>query len=129
VRAVVRRSPAIVSWFIFAGLVGGLFRFALGRFGLAGKIASAVFGLSWAAAAFFAIPILLRENKGEDSPLEVLRTSAALVKQTWGESVAGYSSFGLLNVLHLVAVALVYFLTLSSGLHSSPEFSPLAYCC
>lgn len=74
----------------------------LGGGWLAGTVASWLFGMAWAAAAFLVIPILAFEDVG---PAEAVRRSARLVKRRWGEAAAGVTVIGGLLALVLLHAA------------------------
>jgi len=105
------RWRAILRWSLLAGTIGLLIRLAGERLGWLGRLALGLVGLTWSAAAVFAIPVIIRREDG--NPLAVLRDSAATLKGAWGESVAGYVGIqgaGTLAVLALSvgAVAAAY---------------------
>jgi hypothetical protein len=45
-------------------------------------------GMAWSVASVFVIPVIVREECA--NPFALLRTSAATLKKTWGESLIGY---------------------------------------
>lgn len=115
----VRRFRPFLNWYFFSGLTVGAVQMVGGRLGVAGRVAGGLLGLSWAAASFFAIPILLREDRSKTQPTDVLRASVALVKSTWGETAIGYVG---LKVLGLPISALVFAFMI--GLRFFGSFTP-----
>lgn len=103
----VRRFRPFLNWYIFSALTVGVGQMVGGRFGWVGRIAGSLLGLSWAAGSFFVIPILLREERPVTPPAELLRTSVALVKRTWGETAIGYVGLKVLGLpISVLALAL-----------------------
>jgi hypothetical protein len=82
------KLPAILMWSLFAGLVGYLIRLLEERVGLIGRWVLRIIGVAWSVAAVFAIPVIVAEH--EQNPVAILKRSAAMLKKTWGESIAGY---------------------------------------
>lgn len=82
------RWAAILKWSLLAGTVGLLIRAIEDRLGWLGKIVTAFIGTAWSVAAVFAIPVLIRRE--DNNPVGVLRDSAATLKKSWGESLAGF---------------------------------------
>jgi hypothetical protein len=76
----------------------------------AGQIVAALVGgianVAWGVASFFVIPIITLENLG---PTAALKRSISIIKNRWGEGVAGTAAIGGLLVLFvfLPGVALV----------------------
>ena len=107
------RLGAILAWSLFTGLVGLIIRQIEERVGLVGRWIIGLIGLAWSVASVFAVPIIVVGTEGAH-PLRILKTSAATLKKTWGESLLGYLGLqfgGLLVmlgsvVLFAVAVAL-----------------------
>ncbi|MCW5921869.1 MAG: hypothetical protein KIS77_05955 [Saprospiraceae bacterium] len=99
----------IFSWSVFAATVGTLLQ-ALQNAGKVGEIVAAIVGIAWSIMTFFVVPILIYEDRGV---MDAVRQSGRLMKQKWGESLAGNVSFGLFHLLG-VFVAMVLFFLLSS---------------
>ncbi|NRA37426.1 MAG: hypothetical protein HRU15_04755 [Planctomycetes bacterium] len=100
------RIKSIALWSLFAGLVGYLLRMLEERFGFVGRMVIGLIGVVWSVAAVFAIPVMIRDPEASN-PLRVLKTSALLIKSTWGEGLIGYAGikgFGLLVMLPFVLV-------------------------
>jgi hypothetical protein len=98
------RLPAIVAWSLLATVVGLLLQALRELRGgwLATRIAGGVLGVAWAAATFFVLPVIALEDAGA---VTALRRSARLVRERWGETVAGVVSLGGVFVLALSAAA------------------------
>ena len=82
------RLRAILLWSLFAGAVGLIIKALEERFGWVGRWIMRLVGVVWSVASVFVIPIIVREESA--NPFTLLRTSAATLKKTWGESLIGY---------------------------------------
>lgn len=96
------RWRSIVLWSLLAGTVGLIIRAIEERLGWLGRIVMAFIGAAWSIASVFAIPVIIRRE--DSDPLAVLKDSAATLKKTWGESLAGFVGIQLGGALMLVAV-------------------------
>ncbi len=94
-----RHAGSIVVWAIIAATVGVILRAIGQRSGLVGKIAVAIAGGIWSFITIFVVPILVLEDKGV---FEAMRESVSLFRRTWGESVVGSVSIGLVFAAVLV---------------------------
>ncbi|HTV40384.1 MAG TPA: DUF6159 family protein [Candidatus Sulfotelmatobacter sp.] len=104
------RWQAILTWSLFAGVVGWLIRTIEDRLPFAGKIFAGFIGLAWSVAAVFAVPVIIQEPATRN-PVTVLRHSALTLKRSWGEGLIGYAGFSAGNLVifacTLLPVALV----------------------
>ncbi len=82
----VGRLPTILGYALIAASIGILLRVIEERVGWIGRITAGILGVTWTVATFLAVPCLAARDVG---PLEALSESAKLLKQTWGENVAG----------------------------------------
>lgn len=94
------RAFTIFKWAVFAATVGIILRWISERVGLLGKIVVWVVGLTWSLATYFVVPILAFEDLG---PIDAVKRSSKLFKDTWGERVVAGLSFGLIFGLAIVA--------------------------
>jgi hypothetical protein len=69
-----------------------------------GAILAGVLQFAWNLVTFLVIPVLVIENLG---PIEAIKRSGTLLKQTWGEQLIGNFSVGLIFFLISLAVVLV----------------------
>jgi hypothetical protein len=119
-RFALSRLSAILRWSLLAGTVGALIKAIEDRLGWVGRWVMGLLGTSWSVAAIFAIPVIVRRT--EVNPFVVLRDSAATLKRTWGESVAGYvgiqiaGGIAVLALTACVVAAAFVAITLRSGL-------------
>ena len=95
------RLKAILMWALFAGLVGLIIKIIEQRLELVGRIIARFLGLAWSIAAVFVIPIIVREEESTN-PVNMLRKSAGILKNTWGEALIGYVGLSFANVLIMI---------------------------
>jgi hypothetical protein len=106
-RFALSRSSAILRWSLLAGTVGLVIRTVEEKLGWVGRLMLGFLGAAWSVAAVFAIPVIVRRE--ESNPFAVLRDSAATLKRTWGEAVAGFVGiqiFGAVAVVGLTVLAI-----------------------
>lgn len=101
-RVAASRVGAIAGYAVIAATVGMVLRAIEERVGFIGRLVTAAIGAAWTVATFLVAPILAAQNVG---PYQAVRDSAALLKQTWGENIAG--NVGIAFVFGLGYVALV----------------------
>ena len=98
-----QRVGAIFGYAMISATVGLILRWLAER-GAIGRIVSSLIGLGWNLATFLVIPVLVVEDVG---PVEGVKRSGRMLKDTWGEQIAGNISigliFGLLIVLTIIA--------------------------
>lgn len=110
--AVRSRRGVIARWALVQTTVGVLLQAVqgaleespLGR--AAAQVIGALAGTAWAVATFFVVPLIALEGVG---PKEAIKRSAGLIRERWGEGLAGSGSIGGLVVLMgvLPAVGLI----------------------
>lgn len=87
------RKWNILQWALVAGTVGMLLRMLEERLGWFGRIITRLIGVAWALASFFVVPVLAFEDL---TPIDAIKRSAKLFRDTWGEKVVGGFSIGLI---------------------------------
>ncbi len=80
------RLGQVALWALIATLMGVVLEQILQRLPFGGSIAARLVGLAWSLASIFAIPALVLEDR---PATQCLQRSAQLVKQRWGEGIAG----------------------------------------
>lgn len=95
---------SILAYAAIAGTVGVLLRMLKRRGGLIARSLSTFGGLAWAVATYLVVPVLVVEGIG---PIDAIKRSAHLLRQTWGQQVAGGLGFGVLKVVAALALAAV----------------------
>ena len=83
-RIAFKRLPQILTWSGIAATVGLLLRTIKERNGMFGKLFSGMLGFGWRIASFFAIPVIVAEEKGA---IDALKRSGELIKKNWGEAI------------------------------------------
>ena len=101
------RVGTIFSWAVFAATVGTILRIITESAGSIGKIITSLIGIVWSIGTFFVVPVIAYENLG---PIAAFKRSGQIMKEKWGESLTATFSFGLIQFLAIVIVALPLFL-------------------
>jgi hypothetical protein len=104
-RAAGMRMPQIIGWALLSATVGVILRMIEEKSEWVGQLVAGIIGTVWAVATYLAVPILAVEGVG---PVEALKRSAALIRRTWGEGLAGNFGLGLIGFLmHLPGFLLI----------------------
>ena len=98
------RRLVILKWTFFSGVVGLALNMIERRVGIVSKVIGFLAALSWAVAVFFVVPILAFENVG---PIEAVRRSANLMKETFGTVTRSALRFGTLFIPAMFVTMLV----------------------
>ena len=115
--AATRHLGSILAWAIIAATVGLILRMIEDRAGFLGQIAAGLVGGAWSLVTMFVVPVLVFEEKGV---FDSMKESLGLFKKTWGESVVGSLSIGLVFfAIGIVGFVLVLATTM---LHSETIF-------
>lgn len=101
------RLKSILMWSLFTGAVGLVITWIADRLPLVGQWVINVIGIAWSVACIFVVPVIVREEKSAN-PVLFLKTSASVLKKTWGESLIGYVGIALFNWAYLW-LSLVFF--------------------
>jgi Family of unknown function (DUF6159) len=112
IRIATQHLGSILGYTLIASTVGLILRTISNRSQTAGRVAVGLLGLAWNLATFLVVPVLVIEGLG---PIAAVKRSASLLKQTWGEQIAGNLSisfiFGLISMgLMLVVIVPAGFL-------------------
>jgi hypothetical protein len=95
----------IHKWALVTTTVGMVIRALEQRLGLVGKIVGFLGGVAWAIATFLVVPVLVTEDVG---PVDAVKRSSQVLKDTWGTSVRSTLRFGLIQLVALIpAVAAI----------------------
>jgi hypothetical protein len=107
------RKGTIFQWALVAATVGVILRTLEERLGLIGRLIMRIIGLAWALACYFVVPVLAFEDL---TPIQAVKRSAKLFRDTWGEKVIGGFSLSLVSmVLMLPGIGLVIFAAILGG--------------
>jgi hypothetical protein len=96
---------AVFGYAMISATVGLVLRWLAQR-GAIGRLVSSLIGLGWNLATFLVIPVLVVEDVG---PIDGVKRSARMLRDTWGEQIAGNISIGLV-------FGLMIFLTIIAGI-------------
>jgi hypothetical protein len=108
------RKGTILQWALVAATVGMILRFIQERMGVIGRIITKIIGIAWALACYFVVPVLAFEDL---TPIDAVKRSSKLFRDTWGEKVIGGFSFSLVSfVLMLPAFGLMFAAMFLGGL-------------
>jgi len=98
------RVGRIFGYACIAATVGVFLRMLEERVGWVGHIVVKLIGVAWALSTFLVLPILVTRDVG---PLEAVKESAGLLRETWGENLIG--SVGLSLVFSVGYIGLMLF--------------------
>jgi hypothetical protein len=90
------RKGTILQWALVAATVGMILRTIEERMGLIGRLVMRIIGIAWALACYFVVPVLAFEDL---TPIQAVKRSSKLFKDTWGEKVVGGFSFSLVSLV------------------------------
>ena len=94
----------IVGYAAIAATVGMVLRSLEQRAGFIGRIVIGLIGAAWTVATFMVVPVLVSSDVG---PVEAIKESASMLKNTWGENLIGNGGIGFVFGLVTLAVMLV----------------------
>lgn len=110
------KLSTIFGYAVIAATVGIVLRLISERSGTIGRIVVSLIGFVWNVATFLVVPVLVVEKVG---PLEAVKRSAGLLKETWGEQIVGNLSvgfiFGLTSFLVILAGVPLVIVAVVSG--------------
>jgi hypothetical protein len=99
------RKGTILQWALVAATVGVILRTLEERLGLIGRLIMRLLGIAWALACYFVVPVLAFEGL---TPIEAVKRSSKLFRDTWGEKVIGGFSLSMVSmVLMLPGIGLL----------------------
>jgi ribosomal protein L37AE/L43A len=95
-RLAMKRLPQIASWALASALVGVILKVIENSSEKLGRLIAAIMGVGWSVLTYFVVPALCAEGMG---PVDAIKSSAKTIKETWGISIMGNFSLGLLTFL------------------------------
>ena len=101
------RIGVIFAWAVFAATVGTILKAIQENAGWLGKLITGILGVVWGIATFFVVPVIAYENLG---PIAAFKRSSQLMGQKWGESLGATFSFGIIQFLAMLLIAVPMFL-------------------
>jgi hypothetical protein len=109
-RAARGKLPNIIGYALVAATVGMILRALQERLGFVGRIVAGILGFGWTVATFLVVPVLAAQDIG---PVDAVKRSTSLLKQTWGENLIGNAGIGVaggvLTLCLLFASGLLFF--------------------
>ncbi len=107
------RKGTILQWALVAATVGVILRTLEERMGLLGRLIMRIIGIAWTLACYFVVPVLAFEDL---TPIDAVKRSSKLFRDTWGEKVIGGFSLSLVSmVLMLPGIGLLIAATILGG--------------
>ena len=110
IRAARGKLPNIIGYALVAATVGMILRALQERLGFVGRIVAGILGFGWTVATFLVVPVLAAQDIG---PVDAVKRSTSLLKQTWGENLIGNAGIGVaggvLTLCLLFASGLLFF--------------------
>ncbi len=94
-KAAAGKTKTILKWSFFCALGGLILSKISSDDTPTGRIVSSIAGTFWALGCIFVIPSIIRETK-PIGPFKLLRRSAMIIKNFWGESISGFIGMGLI---------------------------------
>ena len=100
-----QRVGRIFGYACIAATVGLLLRAIEERVGWVGRLVVKLVGVGWALASFLVVPVLVTRDVG---PVDAVKESAGLLRQTWGENIIGNVGLGLAFLVVYVVLVLAF---------------------
>jgi hypothetical protein len=94
------RRGKVAQWALLSATVGVILKMVENRLGLVGRLVIRLIGTAWTLASYFVVPVLVFEDLG---PVDALKRSARVFRDTWGEDVISGLSVALIFILLIVA--------------------------
>ncbi len=111
-----KRLPQILMWALLSAVVGVILKAIENSSEKLGSIIAAILGSGWTVLTYFVVPVIAVEGTG---PMKSIKQSVATLKATWGESIMGNFSMGLMTFIVTLPVYLVlgvgFYVALSLG--------------
>ena len=99
-----RNFTSILGYALIAGTVGVILRMVSERSEGLGRLVTSLIGTAWNIATYLVAPVLAVEGIG---PVDAIKRSASLLKQTWGEQIAGNFGLGMITFLAIFGIILL----------------------
>jgi len=99
-----RNFTSILGYALIAGTVGVILRMVSERSEGLGRLVISLIGTAWNIATYLVAPVLAVEGIG---PVDAIKRSTSLLKQTWGEQLAGNFGMGMITFLVIFGIILL----------------------
>jgi hypothetical protein len=101
----------IIGYASIAATVGIVLRFLEDRLGTIGQVIVGLADIAWNVATFLVVPVLVYRDIG---PVDAVKESARLLKDTWGENIIANGGMGLIFIVLYIPLGLLAILATSS---------------
>lgn len=98
------RIPGLVPWALLSFTVVNILRALRERMGALGNLFFGAVEVGFDVAGFLTVPAIVIDEKGA---IDGFKTSAGLLRQTWGENIAARVGFGLLGFVVIIPVVVL----------------------
>jgi hypothetical protein len=106
------RAGRILPWAIVSATVSGIIQSIEQRAGIVGQLIAGLLGAAWSVLTFLTVPIIVFEDLG---PVNALKRSGSLLKQTWGENLFAQAGLGLFTIIPMLVAVGIGALGVASG--------------
>jgi hypothetical protein len=93
------RLHRILPWALVSATVSIIMEAIEERLGFLGQIIAGLIGAAWNVVTFLTVPIIVFEDAG---PVNALKRSGHLLRQTWGENIAAQIGLGLIGLVAFI---------------------------
>jgi hypothetical protein len=105
IRIAVSRFGAILGYALIAATVGLIMNAISRKSKGIGRMLISMIGFAWNVATYLVVPILAVEGVG---PIEAVKRSVKLLKQTWGEQIIGNFGLGAIFGVGVLVIVLIF---------------------
>ena len=99
------KTGKIFGYAMIAATVGVILRALAERLGFIGQFIIGLVGLAWTVATFLTVPVLVARDIG---PVDAVKESATLLKETWGENIIANAGLGFVFVFVYIGMMFVF---------------------
>jgi len=100
-----RNFGPILGYALIAATVGMIMQMASRKSNGLGRLLISLVGMVWNIATYLVVPVLAVEGVG---PIEAIKRSAAYLKRTWGEQIAGNIGLGFFFFLAFMVLLIIF---------------------
>ncbi len=122
IRIAASHFSSILGYAAISATVGVILQW-LSEKGALGRFVASLGGLAWGLATYLAVPVLVIEGVG---PLEAVKRSTRLLKETWGEQIVGNFGINTIFGLFYLLVILVSIPLIVLAYVATNSFIPVA---
>jgi hypothetical protein len=117
---------SILLWTLFAGAVGIIIKAIEEKVSFVARLIVGLIGAAWSVASIFVIPILVENDS--PNPIDALKKSALMLRQTWGEAIFGYAGLVLGNLIIFVLTVVIVLGSIFFGAAQDVVLLPVLVC-